>query len=942
LICKRSLGVLLLTFLVLLVLPQIPVLSQKSVTINGTVREHSTGNPLPHANVLVAKAISTKSGALWVFSWQKVSQLETDQDGRFALNLSARESYKIFAYYDDSSTPGFDYVPSTKSITTPSSGGMNLTFELWNGASLLLDGEALFVETTETAQSSYSVLNTSSGSVMQFGGSTLYYADGEVNLNYFLGLGQKHLIVPANASFTVKVDSKIMVEGKSQTRSFLVDQPSHFVLGKGEAIHADLRAFCLPLSLSTVKTGSDEATEMIEEMEDKGFYLAVERQSLAKIISLTLEAEQDLNQSSYGACFTKLREAYLEVSNIRSWVAGAYVEASRSVYLLLPFLALMATATSYLLFEERTRKIVGASAFYAASLLAFYLLYPGSHLVEPLLFLEGSSLSLVAVLAITAVSPRVLEDKVRRRDVPLQNMVSPLFSIAKRSLRRRRFRSVLTLLSVMTLVSSFIALTSFETGFGLTFNQISSSSGPSTGVLIRAPKPSVIDKPELYTFSPLENSSIDWFETQPETSLVTPKYENLPRLQYGRSSSPLSYLGGASIFGLVGVVPSVEAGILPWNGTIVEGRFLSDGDENGVLISTSLKESLNVTMGSELAFSAVKGLKLKVVGVFDDEKFEFLRDLDGQPLLSQKMIVTAVIEHPDGSRDYLFGLTSCSSDETIVVTWRTASRLAFLGIYISRLDIVLKEGTNLKDYAKEMALNKGFRAWASTEDGIYLAELASYFEGKGLPIAIPWGIVVLNVVVTMLNSLYERRKDIFIYSAIGMNPSHITGLFLAEVAVIGIIGGGIGYLLGLGWYKAMSSLSLAIQVKQKVSAIWVLAAIAVSLAAVLVGGLVAIKGSVVVTPSLMRRWRLEKGLAKTMETQELVLPIKVSEAELDEFADYVVNSLRSYREDPDFVTDWIREEKKEVKAPVVEEVMDNVRRNMIEIRTTAHQIQEDL
>jgi hypothetical protein len=285
-----------------------------------------------------------------------------------------------------------------------------------------------------------------------------------------------------------------------------------------------------------------------------------------------------------------------------------------------------------------------------------------------------------------------------------------------------------------------------------------------------------------------------------------------------------------------------------------------------------------------------------------------------------------------------------------VVTWKTALKLESSGVYISRLDIVLKEGMNLKEYVREIALSKGFRAWASTGDGIYLAELGSYFEGKGFPVIVPWGIVVLSVVVTMLNSLYERRKEIFIYSAIGMSPSHITGLFLAEVTVIGVIGGGIGYLLGLGWYKAISSLSLAIQVKQKVSAIWVLAAIAVSLAAVLTGGLAAIKGSVVVTPSLMRRWRVEKGAAKAMGLQELTLPIKVSGAEAEEFIKYMVKGLESHRDDVDFVTDWIRErtateeekEKETKRLPTPRELEKKFRASIDDLESTTRRIGESV
>ena len=911
---RVSLLLLLTLFIFSSALLQPPVLSGAQVTIEGTVKEHRTGNPIPHAIILVCKSITKSSGRQINVEWVKVSQGETDSNGYFVLNLPIElAGYTIYAYYDDASTPGFDYVPARKPIEARSSGSLEIAFELWEGASMVLDGEPLFVETTESPSSSYSVSEPDSGELMQLGEYPLSYREGTSqtpNLNYFLGLSQSHLIVPANISFMVKVDSQIKVEGKSLTHSFLVDKPNHFTLKKGEVVHADVSEFCLPMSLSTVRTASADVGAMIEDKEKEGFYLAVERQRLAQITSLTLEAENYLNQGVYRNSFTRLREAYIEILNLHNWLETMYGEALISVFFLVLFLAFTATTTSFLLFQEKSYKIAGSLAFYAVFLLAFYLLYPGSQLVEASLFLGTSLTSLVAALGVTILFPRILKGRKVKGDVPLGNMIVPVFSIAKRSLSRRRLRFALTLFTVVALVSSFIALTSFSVGFGLTFNQVSNRPASSTGVLVRAPNPPTRTQEEEFLFSPLDNSSIGWFAARPEVSLVAPKYENQPRNDYPEAYLPLDYVQRVPIFGIIGIVPSVEVEFLPWNGTIVEGRYLNDSDENGVLISADLKERLNTTVGASLTLRNW-GIQLKIVGIFDDEKVEELRDLDGLSLLPQKIIVTDRIP-TDGAPILIRALDFCSASETLVVTWKTTSKI--YGVGLSRLNIELREGENLKDYVKEIALNKGFRAWASTEEGIYLAELASYFEGKGLPLAVPWAIVVLNVVVTMLNSLYERRREVFVYSSIGMNPSHISGLFLVEAALIGVIGGGIGYLLGLGWYRFMAFLTLALQVRQKVSAVWCIAAIAVSLTAVLVGGFLALRWSVVITPSLRRRWRLEEH-PSAFQQAELILPVRVSEAEMDEFAKSMVKKLGSHMEDVDFVTSQIRDsaERKETE-----------------------------
>jgi hypothetical protein len=166
--------------------------------------------------------------------------------------------------------------------------------------------------------------------------------------------------------------------------------------------------------------------------------------------------------------------------------------------------------------------------------------------------------------------------------------------------------------------------------------------------------------------------------------------------------------------------------------------------------------------------------------------------------------------------------------------------------------------------------------------------------GKGLPLLIPWGIVVLNVVTTMLNSMYERRKEINILSSIGLNPLHVSGVFLAEAMILGIVAGGLGYILGLGWYPLMAQFQWAPDVQQKISAKWSLAAIGISVASVTIGSILAMRGSVVLTPSLRRRWGIEK-LDKTSDGFYVMpLPIQVEEDRLSLFVSFTEEYIKGF------------------------------------------------
>ena len=69
------------------------------------------------------------------------------------------------------------------------------------------------------------------------------------------------------------------------------------------------------------------------------------------------------------------------------------------------------------------------------------------------------------------------------------------------------------------------------------------------------------------------------------------------------------------------------------------------------------------------------------------------------------------------------------------------------------------------------------------------------FSGMG-NLFVPILIAALIVLNTMLGAVYERVREISIYSSVGLAPVHIAFLFLAEACVYAIVGAVLGYLMG--------------------------------------------------------------------------------------------------------------------------------------------------
>jgi ABC-type antimicrobial peptide transport system permease subunit len=71
---------------------------------------------------------------------------------------------------------------------------------------------------------------------------------------------------------------------------------------------------------------------------------------------------------------------------------------------------------------------------------------------------------------------------------------------------------------------------------------------------------------------------------------------------------------------------------------------------------------------------------------------------------------------------------------------------------------------------------------------------------------VPLVIAALIIFTTMLNSVSERKKEIYVYSSLGLAPRHIGALFVAEALTYGLMGSVFGYIAGQGTATVLTSL----------------------------------------------------------------------------------------------------------------------------------------
>jgi len=794
-----------------------------------------------------------------------VAQAETDHGGRFEINVAPSDEYLLVIFSDLNGTDGVDYLP----IALGEELGVELTVTVGEAASYTVVGDVQFVESEDLPISVlYSVLDPATGKVFEINDLPLFFGSDPRAINELLDLPSSDVIIPAETPVKIGVNCSVLIGQDVVERYFEIDGPGHLSLGAGERATIEISRYHVPMNLEVSQALLKEVAENIDGMEEVGFYLASQRKQASSAQGFLSNADLLFKESMFTESFDEAKKAFIELRNTRGQLDDLYADASLSVYILIVFMVMFSVNMAFMQLDRTISKVFGSLILCTITLAVFYLIYPGSTIIPQASYLQTSVLAVAGTLVFASAIPRFF---VGGGDghMSVRNIVVPIFSIAKRNLRRRRFRFLLTVLSITALVMSFVSLTSFSEGYGLTRVRVSNTKSEVNTILLRARDYSKME-PIYFANS---NIDADWLVRQPESAIVSLKAETPPLKR------PILSLNGIPLRGVLAFDPVLESQVTNFNGLVIEGRLHTS---DGVMISRELRDRLDVKVGDTLTLD---GLEVRLDGIIDDESLSGLKELDGSSFLPGKMVNLS----PEGDEPF-YVYEACSPSEIVIVHLSQVPG-AFHG-GVTRIAVSIGDDFDADSYADRLALERGYRVYSSTEEGVFLHRLGAYLEGKGLPLIVPWVIVILNMVMTMLSSMYERRKEIQIFSSIGLNPAQIGSIFFAEATILGLTGGGLGYIAGLGFYSGMNLLGLSLAVHQKLSAFWSVASIGIAMTAVLMGTFVALKNSVVITPSHEMRWRIAGKEKRYLEPWEIVIPVRLLPEETDAFIEYVFSSLK--------------------------------------------------
>jgi len=853
------------------------------------------------------KTISNASVLVWDgTTW--IDAFSTDSEGECNITGLPAGKYTLFVYKGNLTAGVVDYLPQgPRDVQLEEGSTKNVSFGLVPGAAVHFSGEISVVEAVGPPLGfSVEIIDPRTGSPPELNGS--YIAKYNSTVRSFLvekgSLDKDFVFVPTEVLINLRVDAIFFERDLGLFHvEFLVPD-----INLSEHI-LNITKYSLTSSIGVVTNRLRDGLREVDEAWDLGFFLPNERRTLDTASSdVPIRAHTALEAGEYVKCWGILREAVYKAEAVHLTLENyKLISLSGAVYLP-AFFAVYSVILGFFLFEQDRRKLVSSLSFYLVFLVALYLIYPGTRLMvrqSLSLFAEAAGASILATLAIVFGLPRVWRGPGIEGLQTFKNVLGTMLSMGKRQIKLRKTRGFLTISSIVILVLAFTSLTSFGTVYGITSKSVTSTPKVD-GILMRR---AAAEESVFSFFSHLPVEYVDSLSTLVKTTNVAPKLESVP----DPTGKPIAKIVKAErtvdIYGTLGVAPTNETFYTQLNDTVDVGDYLDDRKGDDVLISLEAASNLGVNSG-EIVQLYVEGapgfvVNLTVKGLFDDDKYQQITDLDGQPFGPKRMIL----------RDDQPTYEVCNGTDVIIMHWES-----FVGLQealerfkgekpttptfdmLSRVVFQPADWGDLDSIVETIAFKLDCDSYVSRGGGVTCYYLGYYLEAKGTAeLMIPLVMVCLNVGAVMLNAVYERRQEMRVLTVVGSNPAHLAMVFIAEAIVVGMVGGGVGYLFGLGFYRVMALFGTGIEVRAKLE--WYWSAIGFSLA-ILASVLSAVRPALMAvkmyTPSMVRRVKVseeekevrKKEIFTVSQARRLTMPVKVYENDALFFFSYVLSRLK--------------------------------------------------
>jgi ABC-type antimicrobial peptide transport system permease subunit len=594
-----------------------------------------------------------------------------------------------------------------------------------------------------------------------------------------------------------------------------------------------------------------------------------------------------------------LEEAQEAYKNLRydKWLASSMFawavvreawEPSRTVFdevvrsviffftLLLPFVLVFEKLTTN--WESSKWRILTIVVVFIAFSAVFALIHPGFSLASNIFgvlvgFIGGILCVPIVVLLFGEIRATIKRFQAILRgykvsEVEVVGASTSAISIGVTHMRKRKLRTVMTMFSVSIVVYAIVMTSSIAPM--ARYLTIDTGTKPNyEGMLV------VLTTPEAAgtgfgTPSPLHPELLRIIECDVGSEAIISKrgYFSPSDFPY-RGSRYMTIVGpngSYDAFTVLGLSPEEYELSLPDN-VLLEGRWFESGDLFNCIISAERAKELGIRLGDPelgyVKFGGSEAVKLYVVGIVKDEVFNAVDDLWGfyQPVDPRFPLIPGVKPTKLPIRDYIivpFRFVEefpWSRPEGSFMINPIRMKLYSIVVKFQNTDAMMQYVDRLSNPLSRLYFFVGL----PSENKTLMIQRSNLYQVSLTPTAfLPTIISSIMLFNVIMGSIYERRREVSVYSSVGLSPMHVALMFLSETFVYAAVASVLGYFGAMITNYLIRSMGVSIGIMTNYASWAVLAAVGASFLSTTLPGLFTLQtAGRMVTPSLERRWSLK-------------------------------------------------------------------------------------
>ncbi|GEM_PF-444381 len=599
-----------------------------------------------------------------------------------------------------------------------------------------------------------------------------------------------------------------------------------------------------------------------------------------------VRAKDALNERRYSEHLQAAHEAWGLEARAYPDVKGTALDTIKGIIfyfaLLLPFSLFMERLL--LGFSDFRRQIAGVCVMFLLAFVVLRFVHPAFKISDsPYVILLGFIILVLGVIVTLTIALKFRGEVQKMKsegsgiietDVGRLSATYSAILLGISNLRKRKVRTTLTATTICLLTFTVLSFTSVVQQLDFWRIPINSDFSPHMGALVRNRDYKVL-QPQTYAMlaeafdgkaqilrrnwvmAPQANPELGYYELINPASQAKAIANAFVGLEPGEAKLPVGYKDAKGNEASGSITRILQPG----------SRWIAPGEakKNVILLPAYLANALEITAEQVRAGQArIQFLRetYVVIGIFNENLADAARFLDDEPITPLDLSA-AVAQKGQGANP------AESGAEQIKVKAHLPSRtvpivpyekLESLGhglrqIAICQFNEPKAAIDQIKNFMRRVSLAVFVGDGKSIQ--VYSTMGTPKFSGLG-KLFIPILIVAALVMNTMLGAVYERFREIGIYSSVGLAPNHIGALFLAESFVFATVGAVIGYLLSQAMAFVLSNSGMLSGINLNYSSLSAVLATLIVMATVLASSIYpARKASQMAVPDVARRWKIE-------------------------------------------------------------------------------------